>query len=191
MKYRQVEIGVAIGLALIVLAVWIKPQLPVDAATWVDRYDYQYKKYAKRYFGVDFDWRWFKAQGITESGLIPHALSSKGALGIMQILPTTFSEVFQEHVLLPGITEPRWNIAAGIAYDRRLYDRWSQHLSRAERFTFTLASYNAGFTRIKQAQNQAQSAGRRANEWKQVAGYVPDETRQYVEKILSLMGESG
>ena len=54
-----------------------------------DDYDRLFRKYTKHYFGPHFDWRWFKAQGIAESGLRPNAHSSAGAKGIMQILPAT------------------------------------------------------------------------------------------------------
>lgn len=190
MKRRSIEITLAVAVALIAVAAWIKPQLPVDMARWDNRYDHQYKKHAKHYFGVLFDWRWFKAQGIAESGLSQNARSSKGALGLMQILPTTFTEVYQDPALLPGITEPRWNIAAGIAYDRYLYQRWSQNVPRSERLAFTFASYNAGFTRVKNAQNQVKVNDLEAVEWIQTSGYVPDQTRRYVRKIFNLMAES-
>lgn len=190
MKLRSIEIGVAVGVALIALAAWVKPQLPVDATTWGKQYDFHYKKHAKHYFGILFDWRWFKAQGIAESGLIRNARSSKGALGIMQILPATFDEIFEEPVLLPGITEPRWNIAAGIAYDRYLYNRWAQQIPRSERLAFTFASYNAGYTTVKHAHNQAKARGRDAAVWAQISSYAPDQTQHYVKKIFNLMGEA-
>src|SRR6185369_9269115 len=48
------------------------------------RYDPYFKKYSKRFFGVGFDWRLFKAQGMAESELNPNARSFVGARGIMQ-----------------------------------------------------------------------------------------------------------
>lgn len=157
---------------------------------WHSRYDHQYKKHAKHYFSVLFDWRWFKAQGIAESGLRKNARSTRGALGVMQILPTTFNEVFEDPILLPDIIEPRWNIAAAIAYDRYLYDRWSQYIPRSQRLSFTLASYNAGFSRTMAARNQAITSGRDPGRWQQVSKYVPLQTKSYVRKIFSLMDKS-
>ena len=158
---------------------------------WHSRYDHQYKKHAKHYFGVLFDWRWFKAQGITESGLRKNARSTRGALGVMQILPTTFNEVFEDPVLLPDILEPRWNIAAAIAYDRYLYDRWSQYIPGSQRLSFTLASYNAGFSRTMAARNQARTSGGDPAQWQEVSGYVPLQTKNYVRKIFTLMDKPG
>src|SRR5689334_7320638 len=67
----------------------------VDAARWPRDYDEHFQKYTKRYFGPSFDWRWFKAQAITESHLLPDARSAAGARGLMQILPSTFAEIQQ------------------------------------------------------------------------------------------------
>lgn len=165
----------------------LSPTLAVDGGPWSDQYDHHFRKQAKRYFGVGFDWRWFKAQGIVESGLRARAESARGAVGIMQLLPSTFAEVFDGAALTPGIFEPRWNIAAGIAYDRHLYERWRGRVEDEERFIFTLASYNAGFNGITHALNQAGSAP----QWRQVAPHAPAETRGYVEKIVDLMDGAG
>ena len=40
-----------------------------------DRYDQTFRKYSKRYFGVGFDWRVFKAQAMAESEMNPNAKS--------------------------------------------------------------------------------------------------------------------
>ena len=49
----------------------------------VDRYDETFKKYSKRYFGVGYDWRVFKAQALAESGMDTAAVSWVGARGLM------------------------------------------------------------------------------------------------------------
>ena len=91
---------------------------------WTDRYDAHFRKYAKHYFGPGMDWRWFKAQAIAESGLKPDARSKSGARGIMQIMPGTFREIQKKNAHLKDVNSPRWNIAAGIYYDRQLYRKW-------------------------------------------------------------------
>src|SRR5665213_4199966 len=57
------------------------------------RYDAYFKKYTKRYFGVGFDWQYFKAQGMAESELSATARSNVGARGVMQLMPSTFEEI--------------------------------------------------------------------------------------------------
>ena len=109
---------------------------PVDSDIWDDRYDHYFRKYAKRYFGPNFDWHWFKAQGIAESNLRPDAESQVGALGIMQIMPRTYEEIRSKNPHFRGIQEPRWNIAAAIYYDRILYQKWRKPVRhKTESFT--------------------------------------------------------
>ena len=64
-----------------------------------------------------------------ESNFNPGAVSPKGAIGVMQVLPTT----------APGVdlTDPVQNIRAGVSY-------LSQMLSRYGREDLALAAYNAG-----------------------------------------------
>lgn len=189
-RYRLSAAVVCLFL-LVTLAAWLQPRLPVDDTTWRRDYDVQFKKHAKHYFGAGTDWRWFRAQGIVESGLRPLSRSGRGARGIMQLMPSTFAEVWQANRLTPDIEEPRWNIAAGIAYDRYLHDRWAPRVPGSEQFRFMLASYNAGYTGVSRAVGRARSAGADGSDWQEVARFAPDETRDYVSKIRLLMGNSG
>ena len=54
---------------------------PLHAQRASERYDDTFRKYGKRFFGVAFDWRLFKAQAITESNLDTAATSWVGARG--------------------------------------------------------------------------------------------------------------
>jgi soluble lytic murein transglycosylase-like protein len=68
-----------------------------------------------------------------ESGWNPRAVSRKGALGLMQLMPATAAEY--------GVADPfnpEENIRAGVAYLRRLIDRFDGRTELA------LAAYNAG-----------------------------------------------
>jgi membrane-bound lytic murein transglycosylase F len=151
---------------------------------WPDKYDQHFRKYSKHYFGPGFDWRWFKAQGIAESGLKAQAKSKSGARGIMQIMPSTYREIQKDNPHLKDIDSPRWNIAAGIYYDRILYKRWRSPPPGEERLYFAFGSYNAGYTRIK---NTFQKVGPPAATWEQVEYHVPGQTRHYVRRIRGLM----
>ncbi len=160
-------------------------RLPVEDDQWTTRFDDHFRKYSKRFFSVAFDWRWFKAQGITESGLRADATSWVGARGIMQIMPATFEEIAELSSLPIRDTEdPAQNIAAGVFYDRRLYDLWSDIPDRRQRLAFAFASYNGGRSRTLRAQDRCPSE---CAQWPNVQAYVPEETRNYVMKIMRLM----
>ena len=160
----------------------------VWSGEWPEEFDPYFKKYTKHYFGPNFDWHWFKAQGIAESGLKPKARSSVGAKGIMQILPSTYDDIKKLNPHFLTIDEPRWNIAAGIFYDRYLYMRWTERLPREARVPTTFASYNAGLGRMNKAYRSAQKKGE-VRTWSELEPHAPGETRKYVSRIKSLKEE--
>ncbi len=159
---------------------------------WTSKYDRHFKKNTKHYFGPGVDWHWFKAQGIAESGLNPKAKSTVGAIGIMQIMPSTYKEILLKKPNLGKIEEPRWNIAAAIYYNRQLYKRWKKKdISVDERMNFTFASYNAGFNRVlkarKKLRDEKNEAPEAINSWDKVSPFTPSETRHYIRRIDELM----
>ena len=92
-----------------------------------------------------------------ESGYQPRARSNKGAMGLMQLMPSTAR---QYNVRNPY--DPRANIGAGVKHLKSLIDRWGVELA--------LAAYNAGEGAVKKFN-----------------GIPPyRETRDYVRRILSL-----
>lgn len=147
------------------------------------KYDAYFQHYSQRFFGPFVDWRWFKAQAVAESLLNPQAASHAGALGVMQILPRTFREVRLQHPNFNDIYTPRWNIAAGIYYNHTLYRQWNGSLHGHDRFLLTLASYNAGFQRVRSAYARTE----RVRAYSDVRHRLPEETRLYVDRIQSLM----
>jgi membrane-bound lytic murein transglycosylase F len=152
---------------------------------WPDNYDAIFIKNTKHYFGPGHDWRWFKAQAIAESGLDPGAKSKAGAVGIMQILPATWREIQEDNPHLKDITSPRWNIAAGIYYDRLLFKRWKSPPDDSERLLFAFGSYNAGYARLRKLVKRTKPP---TASWKHIEGHVPGQTRHYVRRIRRLMG---
>lgn len=157
-----------------------------------DRYDQTFRKYSKRYFGVGYDWRIFKAQAMAESEMNPNARSWVGARGLMQLMPSTYKDIQTRATGLGSIDDPEWNIAAGIMHDRSLWRRWERDSIATDRREFMFASYNAGEGTIMNAQRAcvARSLDRRA--WTSVETVAPEvprwryrETLGYVRKIRS------
>jgi soluble lytic murein transglycosylase-like protein len=91
------------------------------------------------------------------------AVSSKGAIGLMQIMPRTYAGLRARHHLGPDPFNPHDNILAGSAYLRETYDRYDS--------PGFLAAYNAGLQRYED-----HLTGRRP---------LPDETRTYLRELSS------
>ena len=174
------------ALVLLAAVAWAKEAPSVHSRVWTDRYDRYFRKYTKRYFGPLFDWRWFKAQGIVESGLNPKARSRTGAIGIMQILPSTFREIRKLNPVIENLYDPEWNIAAGIFYDRYLYRKWDYPVPTRDRLLLTFASYNAGFGAVMRAKKKAQAD---PPLFERLEPYLPKQARNYVSRILVLKRE--
>jgi membrane-bound lytic murein transglycosylase F len=148
-----------------------------------EKYDPVFKKYAKRFFGPAFDWKYFKAQGFAESGLKADARSWVGAYGVMQLMPSTYKEIASRRPEFGTIDQPEWNIAAGIMHDRYLWGLWSKNVSDEERHRFMFASYNAGEGTINRAFGVAKSKVG-PPEWRSVEQIAPTVTRwRYTETL--------
>jgi membrane-bound lytic murein transglycosylase MltF len=156
----------------------------------VTRYDPIFRKYAKRYFGIGFDWRLLKAQAMAESQLNPDARSQVGARGLMQLMPATFKNIQSQRPEFHSIDDPEWNIAAGVMHDRYLWKIWDGTIPEAQRAPFMFGSYNAGEGTITRAAAIARAKQLDHTRWatiEQVAPTVPRwrwrETVGYVRRI--------
>lgn len=106
---------------------------------------------------------WIRAVMRAESAGDPRAVSSKGAMGLMQIMPATWAELRLRHGLGGDPFSPRDNILAGAAYLREMHDRYGS-------VALMLAAYNAGPART----DEHLAAGRA----------LPAETRAYVAALV-------
>lgn len=181
-----------VALAAVLVAAPRQATLSAQPRSPVDRYDEAFRKAAKRQFGPTFDWRLFKAQGMAESNIDPRARSAVGARGVMQLMPSTFREVASANPELTRIDDPESNIAAGVAYDRALWNRWAADSVADDREPFMLASYNAGRGTLLQAQKRARAQSLDPRRWQhieQIAPTVPRwrhvETLGYVRRIAA------
>ncbi len=163
------------------------------------RYDPIFRKYTKRFFGPAFDWQYFKAQGMAESGLDPRARSRVGARGVMQLMPGTYDLIRKaRRERMGAIEDPESNIAAAILHDRDLWLSMQENPTFEERVRFMFGSYNAGEGPIGRARQAARAARLDEHRWQsiqQVAPRVPNwryrETLPYVDRIESTYQQLG
>jgi len=122
-----------------------------------DRYAPLVQKAAREH---SLDQALLRAMIATESGFDPHAVSSKGAVGLMQLMPET-----ARRYGVRDLYDPAENIQGGAKYLRDLMRKFNNDLS------LTLAAYNAGEDAIIQYGNR-----------------IPPyrETLQYVPRVLTL-----
>ena len=175
-----------------VIAMTVPTGLPAQGKRDIDRYDATFRKYTKRYFGVGFDWRVFKAQALAESQMNPNAKSWVGARGLMQLMPSTYQAIQTRSRGFGSIDDPEWNIAAGIMHDRSLWRRWERDSIDVDRREFMFASYNAGEGPIVNARRACVARSLDQRLWSSVETVAPDvprwryrETLGYVRRIRS------
>lgn len=149
-----------------------------------DRYNAYFKKYAKRYFGIGFDWKLFKAQGLAESGLSPTPKSWVGARGIMQLMPSTYHEISSHRPEMTSIDDPQWNIAAGIMHDRDMWTLWKDSVPDDDRWRFMFGGYNAGEGTIFRAQGVARASKLNERTWPNIESVAPTVPRWRYKETL-------
>lgn len=186
------------GVAALVLAFICWPSLLMAFERYNDvkKYDPYFSKYSKRYFGPGFDWRHFKAQAVAESRLKATAESHVGARGVMQLMPRTFKEILDKNPTIKGTrAQPRWNISAGIYYNRQLWNTWQAERPFQDRLNFMFGSYNAGKMNIIKVQRLAEKKGLDPNLWQSIESELPRvtgknsrETIGYIKKIEKIRG---
>ncbi|WP_298533833.1 transporter substrate-binding domain-containing protein [uncultured Algibacter sp.] len=106
-------------------------------------YDELIKKYARN---LPWDWVLLASQIFQESRFDPNASSWANAHGLMQIMPSTAKDL---GVL--NTSNPEESIKAGTRYLKQLWNEWDMITDDNERIKFTLASYNAGLSHVKDA----------------------------------------
>jgi membrane-bound lytic murein transglycosylase MltF len=143
-----------------------------------------FKKYAGQY---DFDYLMVGAQAYQESGLDHSKRSPVGAVGVMQLLPSTAAD---PNVGIPEIEKLENNIHAGVKYLRFIVDRYfkNEPMDDVNKMLFAFASYNAGPARVRGLRDDAAKMGLDPNIWFHnvevaAAKKIGRETVQYVSNI--------
>jgi membrane-bound lytic murein transglycosylase MltF len=143
-----------------------------------------FEKYGERY---GFDHLMLAALAYQESGLDQSVRSRAGAIGVMQMLPSTAAD---KNVGIPDITGLENNIHAGTKYLRFIRDRYFSDpaIDDLNQSLFTFAAYNAGPARVRRLREEASQTGLDPNIWfgnveHIAAKRIGRETVQYVSNI--------
>ena len=154
--------GVLCGWSMTAMAAETRgPQTPPSSS---DRYADFIAEAVERF---DIPAAWIRAVMRAESDGDARSTSPKGAMGLMQIMPDTWTDLRTRHALGTDPYEPRDNIFAGAAYLREMHDRYGS--------PGFLAAYNAGPGRY----DDYLATGRE----------LPPETRSYVAMLAPLIGD--
>ena len=164
----------------------------------VSPYDHLIKKYAK---SLGWDWRMVAAVVYQESKFSISSVSSRGAQGLMQVMPQTGAIYGADNLM-----DPEQNILAGTSHLKRLQRMFSKYdLTQEELIKFTLAAYNAGEGRVLDCRNLAAAKGLDNTRWNEIVKVIPlmrddsilqeesvklgkfqgHETIDYIESVMS------
>jgi len=143
-----------------------------------------FRKYADQY---DFDYLMVGAQAYQESGLDHSKKSPAGAIGVMQLLPTTAAD---PNVNIREIEKLENNIHAGTKYLRFIINQYykDEPMDKVNKMLFAFASYNAGPAKVSKLRKETAAMGLDPNVWFHnveiaAAKVIGRETVQYVSNI--------
>jgi len=154
-----------------------------------------FRKYGSQY---SMDWMLMAAQGYQESRLDHNAKSHVGAIGVMQVMPSTGREL-----KVGDITQLEPNVHAGIKFMRSIVDRYyaNEPMDEVNKVLFAFAAYNAGPARVRQLRREAEARGLDQNVWfdnveriaserigRETVPYVSNIYKYYVTYLL-IQGE--
>ncbi len=132
--------------------------------TRLPKYSLIIKKAAKEH---DFDWRLIAAQAYQESHLDPKARSNSGAIGLMQLSPSTARSLGVKNIF-----DPAQNINAGVRHLKYLYD-FFEKASGSDKLFIALAAYNIGQGHILDARNLARKMNLDPDKWSSLSKTLP------------------
>ena len=169
---------------------------PLTEEVWrrLHRYTPLFKRYSDQYH---LDWFAVAAQAYQESGFNHDRVSDQGAVGLMQLLPSTAADPI---VGIADIDSVENNVHAAVRYLAFLREQYysSPEIPEADRWGFMWAAYNAGPGRVQRMRQRAAEIGLDPNRWfdnvehaaQQVAGaetvrHVANVHKYYVAYRLS------
>ena len=172
-----------------------------DSYNFISAYDDIFKEVGAAW-GID--WVLLAAIARSESEFRSDAISSSGAVGLMQVMPRVAANMGVQY---DELFDARRNVevAAELLHAIEKMFRFDKDFDAKERLRFTLAAYNAGYSRIADARRLARYFEDDDRRWEVVASYLEmlceeeyfelevvqggafygsDETISYVKKVM-------
>lgn len=141
----------AIGLQILALCVCVTGNVCLGSPLDNLRYDRWFEDYTALHFRGAVSARYTKAVAIAESALNPQALSHVGASGLMQFMPTTWTDVAPEPWKSWGALNPEAAIYVGCKYLAWQYSKFPKADTKLQRKAFASAGYNSGLGNVLKA----------------------------------------
>ena len=127
----------------------------------------EYDPLIRDYSGsINWDWRLLASLIYQESRFDPDVKSWAGAVGLMQLMPSTAQQFG-----VSNLYNPKANVRAGTAYIDYLKEFWKEIPDSSERIKFVMASYNVGQNHVADARRLAEKHGRDPNLWDENTAY--------------------
>jgi tape measure domain-containing protein len=114
-----------------------------------------------------------------ESGFNPNAVSPKGALGLMQLMPETAKEL-DIRATTDKLADPAFNISLGVKYLSNLIEGFRMYNDQVK---LAVAAYNAGPDRVMKDIAKTRASGQSIT-YENVAPNLPPETRTFVGRVF-------
>jgi membrane-bound lytic murein transglycosylase MltF len=163
---------------------WVRNPLDPNELSKLDTVVKYMKQYGERY---SWDWIAVAAQAYQESALVHSKVSPAGAIGIMQVLPSTAS---QRPIYIKDISSIENNIHAGVKYLNFIRGHYFSDpaISVVDRVDFSWAAYNAGPTRIQKLRKRAAKRGYDPNKWFNNVEHMASESigRETVDYVANV-----
>ena len=163
---------------------WIKNPVSTELNRTLLKYKGLFKKYADRY---GFDWPLIAALAYQESGFDNTKKNKSGAIGIMQVLPSTGRD---KNIGILNVHKLENNIHAGVKYFAFLRKRYfsDPDIRPRNQVRFALAAYNAGPANIQRVRARTRQMGLDPNRWFRnveigALEVIGQETVRYVSNI--------
>lgn len=150
--------------------------VPADArraAAWLARSGEYDAAIARAAGAANVQAELLRAVIVVESGFNPRAISRRGAIGLMQLLPSTARRYGAFNAF-----DPEQNIHAGARYLAELITRYGK-----DKLELVLAAYNAG-------ENAVERYGRHIPPFKETRAYVPNVLRMYRALLVQSAGSA-